>query len=91
MSNDPWATVGHGRYALAPSATQEQVQAMKKDIDPADFRVPEGVTVELDKWPTDVQPFYKSKANYRKISRKTNTIRVSSLQSQRYPLLYCFF
>ncbi|MDH3242397.1 MAG: polyphosphate kinase 2 family protein [Alphaproteobacteria bacterium] len=35
-------------------------------IDPKDFRVPPGQKVELDKWPTAVKPFYKSKKQYKK-------------------------
>lgn len=35
-------------------------------IDPKDFRVPAGQKVELNKWPTAVKPFYKSKKQYRK-------------------------
>jgi PPK2 family polyphosphate:nucleotide phosphotransferase len=36
-------------------------------IDPKDFRVREGVEVDLDKWPTDVKKVYKSKPDYRQI------------------------
>ncbi|MGA6993653.1 MAG: ADP-polyphosphate phosphotransferase [Candidatus Deferrimicrobiaceae bacterium] len=35
-------------------------------IDPKDFRVPAGQKVELNKWPTAVKPFYKSKKQYKK-------------------------
>ena len=34
-------------------------------IDPKDFRVREGVEVDLDKWPTEVKKVYKSKHDYR--------------------------
>jgi len=36
-------------------------------ISPRDFRVEEGDTVKLRKWPTDVEPLYKSKGGYHKI------------------------
>jgi PPK2 family polyphosphate:nucleotide phosphotransferase len=34
-------------------------------IDAKDFRVHEGDKVDLDRWPTDVDPVYKSKADYK--------------------------
>ncbi len=36
-------------------------------IEPQQFRVREGGKVKLDKWPTQIKPFYKSKEHYQKI------------------------
>jgi PPK2 family polyphosphate:nucleotide phosphotransferase len=36
-------------------------------IDPKEFRVEEGEDVDLEKWPTKVDPVYKSKAQYKKL------------------------
>ncbi len=63
-------------------------------IDPEDFRVPPGQKVELDKWPTAVKPFYKSKKQYKK-SLKKDIEELSELQrllyaSNRYAVLLIF-
>lgn len=36
-------------------------------IKPKDFRVPAGKQVDLKKWPTRVDPVYKSKKQYHKL------------------------
>lgn len=36
-------------------------------IQTEDFRVSEGDKVDLDKWPTNVDPIYKSKSQYKKL------------------------
>jgi hypothetical protein len=36
-------------------------------INSKDFRVPEGHEVDLKKWPTKVDPVYKSKEQYKKL------------------------
>jgi PPK2 family polyphosphate:nucleotide phosphotransferase len=41
-----------------------------KHIDPGDFRVSAGATVDLALWPTLVQPVYKSKKKYHKSLKK---------------------
>jgi hypothetical protein len=41
------------------------MKAMK--IHTKDFRVGEGDKVDLDKWPTKVDPIYKSKGQYKKL------------------------
>ena len=38
-------------------------------INSEDFKVREGDAVNLRKWPTKVEPFYKSKQQYRKLWR----------------------
>jgi PPK2 family polyphosphate:nucleotide phosphotransferase len=48
-----------------------------------DFRVPEGDTVDLKKWPTKIDPVYKSKKHYKEILEA----HVSQL-SERQNLLY---
>ncbi|HSL39719.1 MAG TPA: ADP-polyphosphate phosphotransferase [Desulforhopalus sp.] len=59
-----------------------------------DFRVPEGSTVNLEKWPTWVAPGYSSKKEYRKLLEK-QVAELSALQrmhyaSNRYALLLIF-
>lgn len=63
-------------------------------IHPKDFRVTSGKSVNLDKWPTIVEPFYKSKKRYQEQLRE-NVEALSSLQklqyaSDRYALLLIF-
>jgi PPK2 family polyphosphate:nucleotide phosphotransferase len=52
-------------------------------IDSKDFRVPEGAEVKLRKWPTEVQPFYRSKQRYQKLLQQ----HVEQLSAQQQ-LLY---
>jgi len=64
------------------------------NIKPKDFRVPEGVKVRLNKWPTQVKSFCKSKEQYRQLLEPL-TGELSSLQdlhyaSQHYALLLIF-
>jgi len=59
-----------------------------------DFRVQEGEKVKLKQWPTRVQPFYKSKKQYRKLLGE-HVEELSALQrllyaSNRYALLLIF-
>src|ERR1700746_2526925 len=59
-----------------------------------DFRVEEGQKVNLDKWPTAVEPIYESKKQYQKLLKK-HVEELSSLQqllyaSSRYALLLIF-
>jgi PPK2 family polyphosphate:nucleotide phosphotransferase len=59
-----------------------------------DFRVPEGKKVNLKKWPTTVNPVYKSKEEYKKLLEK-HVVQLSSLQqilyaSNQYALLLIF-
>jgi PPK2 family polyphosphate:nucleotide phosphotransferase len=56
-------------------------QAMK--IDPKDFRVREGVEVDLDKWPTQVDKVYESKKHYRKML-DDHVARLSAQQQLLY-------
>ena len=60
----------------------------------ADFRVKEGYKVDLDKWPTAVDPMYESKKQYQKLLA-SHIDELSSLQqllyaSNRYALLLIF-
>jgi PPK2 family polyphosphate:nucleotide phosphotransferase len=60
----------------------------------ADFRVDEGHKVNLDKWPTSVEPIYESKKHYQKLLGD-HIDELSSLQqllyaSDRYALLLIF-
>lgn len=59
-----------------------------------DYRVPQGSSVKLKKWPTEVKPVYKSKEDYQKILAK-HIDQLSDLQSMlyahdRYSLLIIF-
>ena len=59
-----------------------------------DFRVEEGRKVDLDKWPTAVEPIYESKKQYQKLL-SDHVDELSSLQqllyaSNRYALLLIF-
>jgi PPK2 family polyphosphate:nucleotide phosphotransferase len=63
-------------------------------INPRDFRVSTGKTVKLEKWPTLVEPVYKSKKAYTKLLRE-QVKELSALQqlhyaSDRYALLLIF-
>ncbi|MDA3921563.1 MAG: polyphosphate kinase 2 family protein, partial [Salinisphaera sp.] len=53
------------------------------NIDPGDFRVPEGATIDLDQWPTQVKPVYGSQKKYR--ARLQENVAELSAQQQ---LLY---
>jgi PPK2 family polyphosphate:nucleotide phosphotransferase len=63
-------------------------------IDSKDFRVPEGHDVDLKKWPTKVDPIYKSKEQYKKLL-DDHVAQLSSHQqllyaSDRYAVLLIF-
>src|SRR4029079_13856097 len=66
----------------------------KMAINSKDFRVREGDEVNLRKWPTNVDPTYKSKEHYHKLLGE-HVARLSSLQqllwaSNRYAVLLIF-
>jgi PPK2 family polyphosphate:nucleotide phosphotransferase len=63
-------------------------------IESKQFRVREGETVKLKKWPTKVKPFYKSKEDYKNLL-EAHTRELSARQSllyadNRYSLLLIF-
>ena len=63
-------------------------------ISSKDFRVKEGDEVDLGKWPTKVEPVYKSKDHYQKLLEE-HVAQLSSLQqlhyaSDRYAVLLIF-
>jgi PPK2 family polyphosphate:nucleotide phosphotransferase len=67
---------------------------MKMKINSKDFRVREGGEVNLRKWPTNVEPMYKSKEHYQKLLGE-HVAQLSSLQqllyaSNRYAVLLIF-
>jgi PPK2 family polyphosphate:nucleotide phosphotransferase len=67
---------------------------MKMKIHSKDFRVREGDEVNLKKWPTKVDPVYKSKEQYKKLLEE-HVAQLSSQQqllyaSNRYALLLIF-
>ena len=64
------------------------------EINSRDFRVPEGGRVKLDKWPTEVEPVYKSREHYQQLLSE-HVARLRSLQqllyaSNRYAVLLIF-
>ncbi|HEX4636293.1 MAG TPA: ADP-polyphosphate phosphotransferase [Rhizomicrobium sp.] len=52
-------------------------------IHSSDFRVPEGKKLQLEKWPTQVKPFYKSKHDYQDML-KAHTAKLDKLQQLLY-------
>src|SRR5580700_7273266 len=63
-------------------------------VSSTDFRVQEGQKVDLDKWPTAVEPIYESKKQYQKLLRD-HVAQLSALQqllyaSNRYAILLIF-
>jgi PPK2 family polyphosphate:nucleotide phosphotransferase len=69
-------------------------EGTKMKINSKDFRVRPGKTVDLNKWPTAVKPFFKSKKEYQEILGE-HVEKLSSLQqlhyaSDRYALLLIF-
>jgi len=54
-------------------------------ISSKDFRVKEGDEVDLGKWPTTVEPVYKSKDHYQKLLEEHVAQLLSSLQHLHYP------
>ncbi len=63
-------------------------------IDSKSYRLPPGKKVDLGKWPTIVDPYYKSKEQYRELLQQ-HMEKLSSLQglhyaSNRYALLLIF-
>jgi PPK2 family polyphosphate:nucleotide phosphotransferase len=64
------------------------------EVRSTDFRVEEGHKINLEKWPTAVDPIYESKKQYQKLLRD-HVVQLSSLQqllyaSNRYALLLIF-
>jgi PPK2 family polyphosphate:nucleotide phosphotransferase len=69
-------------------------ERIKMKINSNDFRVRQGDEVDLHKWPTKVEPAYKSKEQYRKLLEE-HVARLSSLQqllyaSNRHAILLIF-
>jgi PPK2 family polyphosphate:nucleotide phosphotransferase len=67
---------------------------MKMKIKPKDFRVRQGDEVNLKKWPTKLEPVYKSKEGYQELLRE-HVSKLSSLQqllyaSNRFAVLLIF-
>jgi polyphosphate kinase 2 (PPK2 family) len=67
---------------------------MKIKINSEDYRVRDGHKVDLKKWPTKVEPVYKSKEQYKKLLEE-HVEQLSSQQqlhyaSNRYAILLIF-
>ena len=67
---------------------------MKHALDPSRFQVREGQAIKLKEWPTEVEPFYRSKEEYEVLLGK-HTEDLSALQTllyahDRYSLLLIF-
>ena len=83
--------VSSSRDRLEPRLAAER---MKMKINSKDFRVREGHEVDLKKWPTKVDPVYKSKEQYQKLLEE-HVAQLSSQQqllyaSNRYAVLLIF-
>jgi PPK2 family polyphosphate:nucleotide phosphotransferase len=52
-------------------------------IKPDDFRLPEGAEVNLRKWPTLIDPIYKSRAQYKKLLER-HVEQLSAMQQLHY-------
>ena len=80
--------------ARNPVNVANRCERMKMKINSKDFRVREGDEVNLRKWPTNVEPVYKSKDQYHKLLAE-HVAQLSALQqllyaSNRYALLLIF-
>ena len=53
------------------SNEQATLEGVKLKINSKDFRVPPGKKVELDKWPTTVEHYFKSKEQYQELLAST--------------------
>ena len=67
---------------------------MKMKLDIQNFQVPEGKKVNLNEWPTLIEPVYKSKEKYQKLLAE-QVAKLSELQqlhyaSNRYAVLLIF-
>jgi predicted DNA-binding antitoxin AbrB/MazE fold protein len=60
-----------------------EIMVFRMKININDFRVQEGEKVNLKKWPTLVEPVYKSKKNYHK-QLEEQVEELSSLQRLHY-------
>ena len=77
-----------------PSPSHSETKGRIWKVSSTDFRVQQGDRVNLDKWPTAVEPIYESKKQYQKILAD-HVAQLSSLQqllyaSNRYALLLIF-
>ncbi|HEV2702359.1 MAG TPA: ADP-polyphosphate phosphotransferase [Steroidobacteraceae bacterium] len=52
-------------------------------INPTDFRLRDGIKVNLRKWPTRIDPIYKSKAQYKKLLER-HVAQLSAMQQLHY-------
>jgi len=59
--------------------TTARTRTINMKIKVSDFRVPEGKKISLDKWPTRVEPVYRSKKMYRALLKE----RVKKLSEQQ--------
>src|SRR5271170_27152 len=97
LTRYPFWSIRHGREDAIPKCTDPCGQQRQKDgmkISLKDFRVREGDEVDLRKWPTNVEPVYKSKEHYQKLLAE-HVAKLSSLQqllyaSNRYAVLLIF-
>ncbi len=66
-----------------PTHAANTAERMEMKISSKDFRVKEGDEVDLGKWPTKVEPVYKSKDHYQKLLEE-HVAQLSSLQQLHY-------
>jgi PPK2 family polyphosphate:nucleotide phosphotransferase len=74
---------GHGRSATNRSRAASTAGKKQMKIHSKDFRVREGDEIDLQKWPTKVDPVYKSKKQYHKMLEE-HVAQLSALQQLLY-------
>jgi PPK2 family polyphosphate:nucleotide phosphotransferase len=91
----PWyhdAFVNGKNSLLWPLVSPQEGNPMK--IDSEEFRVREGKTINLKKWPTEVQPYYKSKKDLETLLGeridKLSELQTLLYASDRYAVLLIF-
>jgi PPK2 family polyphosphate:nucleotide phosphotransferase len=72
-----------GYETAHPANAKTTLEGVKLKINSQDFRVPPGKKVDLHQWPTVVEPFFKSKEQYRELL-KSHVEGLSSLQQLHY-------
>jgi PPK2 family polyphosphate:nucleotide phosphotransferase len=79
LAVDLWESAYRGQLAIFP----RRMHAIPMSIHSKDFRVREGSTVDLKKWPTRIDPVYQSDDDYQSIL-KTHVKKLSSQQELLY-------
>jgi short subunit dehydrogenase-like uncharacterized protein len=73
---------------LRRSPPHRQHRRNRMTIDSKDYRVPPDKKIDLDKWPTVVHPYAKSKKQYKQLLQE-HMEKLSSLQQLHYASTVC--